>query len=114
MMGPNIFLLNPSHGKASKLDFEYHKHIIKVIETLSEEDEERWEIYSAVIEQLINDGKNHYFKEIKYRLTDGENPNEVILDILEKENENIDGSMWFFKRRIEEYIDDDYFKRFLL
>jgi len=112
-MGTDIFLLNPSHGKASKLDFEYHKHINKVIETLNDEEEERWEIYSVVIEQLINEGKGHYFKEIKYRLTDGENPNEIILDILEREADNLDGSTWFFKRRIEEYIEEDFFKRFL-
>jgi hypothetical protein len=112
MMGNNFYLLNPSHGKESTLDKAYHKYIEKLRLTLSEDDENRWEIYSIIMEQLISQGKYEYLTEIKYRITDGENPNQVILDIIERESDNVDNVTWFFKRRIEEFLDDDFFKRF--
>jgi len=114
MMGSNIFLLTPSHSKKSTLDKAYYKHINNLVQTLSEEDEARWEIYSIIIEQLISEGKEQYYKEIKYRISDGENPNQVMLDIIERESDSADSVMWFFKRRIEEYLEEDYFRRFLL
>ncbi len=49
---------------------------------------------------------------MKYRLTDGEDPNKVILDIIEREVDEINGLIWILKRRIEDYIEDDYIKRF--
>jgi hypothetical protein len=113
MMGNNIFLLTSSHSKKSTLDKAYFQHIKNLIQTLSEEDEARWEIYSIIIEQLINEGKEQYYTEIKYRISDGENPNEVMLDIIEREADTVDNVMWFFKRRIEEYLEEDYFKKFL-
>ena len=113
-MESDIFLLSTNHSKKSTLDKAYCKHIDNLVKNLSEEEEARWEIYSVIIEQLIKDGKEQYFKEIKYRITDGENPNKVILDIIERESDNADNVIWFFKHRIEEYLEEDYFKRFLL
>ena len=112
MMGTNIFLLNPSHSKKSKLDEAYNNHLINILKSIDEEGEDRWETYSIIIEQLVKQGKGHYLKEIKYRLSDGENPNEVILSIIERESEDIDSLTWFFKRRVEEYLEDDYFRKF--
>jgi hypothetical protein len=107
------FLIKTSNGKNTSLDKAYHKHINYVLENLDEENEYRWEIYNLIIIQLVKQGKNEYFKEIKYRLTDGEDPNYVILEIIERESENIDSMVWFLKRKIEEYIEEDYFIRFL-
>jgi hypothetical protein len=45
----------------------------------------RWETYNVIIETLLSKVDTHYFEEIKYRLTDGEDPNIVILDIIERE-----------------------------
>jgi len=113
-MGTNIFLLNPSHSKKSRLDEAYNNHLFNILNTIDEEEETRWETYSIIIEQLVRQGKGNYLKEIKYRLSDGENPNEVILNIIERESENVDSLTWFFKRRVEEYLEDDYFRRFYL
>ena len=113
-MDNKIFLLNPKCQKKSILDAAYFNYIDKLVKTLNDEDENRWEIYSIIIEQLLREEKTNYLKEIKYRISDGENPNVVFLDILDREGENIDGTVWFFKRRIEEYLEDDYFKRFTL
>jgi hypothetical protein len=35
------------------------------------------------------------------------------LDIINRENDEVGGLVWFLKKRVEEYIDDDFFKRFL-
>jgi hypothetical protein len=85
-----------------------------VLQTLDEELEFRWETYNLIIMQLVKQGKINYFKEMKYRLTDGEDPNEIILDILDRELDDMDGLIWFLKRRVEEYIEEDFFKKFLL
>ena len=55
----------------------------------------------------------NYFDEIKYRLTDGEDANQVILDIIERDMDNMNGLIWFLKRRVEEYIQADNLRRFL-
>lgn len=113
-MGPDIFLLKPSQTKRTNLDKAYNTHVKNLLPTLTDESRERWEIYSIIIEDLVSKGKTNYLKEIKYRLTDGEEPSNVILDIIERESENIDNLSWYMKRRIEEYVEEDYFKRFLL
>lgn len=111
-MEANRFLLKASQGKSTALDKAYCEHIKKVIEKLDEEKEGRWETYNIIIQELINDGKGNYFQEIKYRLTDGEDPNQVILDIINREVDEVNGIIWFLKRRIEEYLEDDYLRRF--
>jgi len=114
-MGNKIFLLNPSNGKESTLDRAFNKHLSNISKNFNgEEEETRWEIYSIIIDEFLNQNKYEYVNEIKYRITDGEDPNIVILDIIERDSDNIDSVTWFFKRRIEEYIEDDYFKRFLI
>lgn len=107
------FLLKTTKGKPSTLDKAYNRHIHCVLENLDEELESRWETYNLIIMQIVKQGKIECFKEIKYRLTDGEDPNKVILDILEREADDMDGLIWFLKRRVEEYVEDDFFKRFL-
>jgi hypothetical protein len=106
-------ILKTSCGKISTLDKEYNKHISCILENLDEELEIRWDLYNLIFKQLLNKKKINYTEELKYRLTDGENPNDVILDILDRESENIDGLFWFFKRSLESYRDEDLFKRFI-
>lgn len=111
-MGTNILLLKSGRTKKSILDNAYNQHLENILKTIDDEEESKWETYSFIIEELVNQGKKTYLEEIKYRLSDGENPNEVILDILERESDDIDDLLWFFKRRIEEYLEDDFYKRF--
>lgn len=98
----------------TNLDKAYNKHIVSIIETLDDEKQARWETYNLVVEVLTESTQNDYMKEIKYRLTDGEDPNKVMLDIIDREIDNVDGLVWFLKKRIEEYIDEDFFNRFLM
>lgn len=70
---------------------------------------ERLEIYNFIINELINLNEYDSFDEIKYRITDGENPNDVILDVV---NRFIDDNymLWLIKPNIEQFIDDDLIK----
>ena len=104
--------LRAGQGKQSVLDKAYNKHIKEVLDTVDDEIRERWETYQVIFEELVKEGKEDYFNEIKYRLTDGEDPNQVILDIIERDTDNLNGLLWFLKRRIEEYIEDDNLGRF--
>ena len=111
-MEANNFLLKASQGKKTTLDKAYSKHINTVLETFDEEKQSRWETYNTVIQELVNQGKGDYFNEIKYRLTDGEDPNKVILDIIDRDADVENGLIWFYKRRIKEYLEDDNLKKF--
>jgi hypothetical protein len=111
-MDAKTLIFNVAHSNKSILDKVYNKHINMVINTLDEEDECRWEIYGIIIQELLNNQREDIFKEIKYRLTDGENPNEVFLSIIERDLDGFDGTLWFLKKRIEEYLEEDSYKRF--
>jgi hypothetical protein len=37
-----------------------------------------------------------------------------MLDIIDRENDNLGGLVLFLRKRIEEFIDDDFFNRFLI
>lgn len=111
-MKANRFLLKASQSKNSTLDKAYNRHISNLLEKLDEEKEERWETYNMIIQELIDNGKLESFSEIKYRLTDGEDPNDVILEVIERYVDEMDGMVWFLKRRIEEYQEEDYLRRF--
>jgi hypothetical protein len=79
-----------------------------------EEVEARWETYNLIIKEffLVDDGK--YFQEIKYRLTDREDPNIVLLDIISRYCvSELSYLTWMLKKRIEEYVEEDFIRRFL-
>lgn len=111
-MEANNFILKAGQGKSTTLDKAYSKHINCILQTLDEEKEGRWETYNIIIEELLRQGKGKYFQEIKYRLTDGEDPNQVMLDIINRDVENVDGLLWFLKIKVDEYLEDDFIKRF--
>ena len=107
------FILKKSSGKSTLLDKEYRKLIKDVVTLSDEEDSTRWEVYNLIIRELFNVDDGKYFQEIKYRFTDGENPNLVMLDIISRyKNDELSGLVWVLKRRVEEYADEDFFKRF--
>ncbi len=106
------FIVKKGLGKSTILDKEYGK-LIKDVVMLSEEDSTKWETYNLIIRELFNVDDGRYFQEIKYRFTDGENPNLVMLDVISRyKTDDLSGLVWILKRRIEEYAEDDFFKRF--
>lgn len=108
------FIVKSSSGKNTNLDKAYNKLINNVLVEMNEETEERWETYNLIIKEffVIDNGK--YFEEIKYRLTDDEDPNHVILDVASRYHQDeINFLLTFLLKRVEEYSDEDFFKRYL-
>jgi hypothetical protein len=106
------FLLKNNKTKQTTLDKAYYKHINCMLYTLNEDEEIRWDTYNLIVENLIKQGGKKILHEIKYRITDGENPSSVILDIANRESDSLDGMVWYLKKRLEEYLEEDFFKRF--
>ena len=109
-----IFLLNNTQRVKTILDIAYKNHINIILESIDEEGKSRWEIYDLIISELMKQGNFDYFEELKYRLTDGEDPNEVILSFILRDSEYVNDLVWSLKDRIEQYIEDDMFKRFFI
>jgi|TARA_Y100000389_G_scaffold169148_1_gene175199 hypothetical protein len=105
------FTIKSGSGKYSNLDKEYGNFLKTITQKLDGEKLYRWESYNLIIEELIKENKLSTFEEVKYRLTDGEDPNNVMLDIITREN-NSNGLMWLMKKRIEEYKNEDFFDQF--
>lgn len=111
-MESSKFLIRNGHGKLSVLDKEYNRHMLHISSVINSDEEElRWDTYSLIIDELKKDNKD-YSNEIKYRLTDGENPNDVFLDLINRNGEEVSNLMWFMKKRLEFYNEEDYFKKF--
>jgi hypothetical protein len=108
------FIVKDNKGKSQILDKQYRKLINNVILSSNEETEARWETYNLIIKEFFDIDEGKYFQEIKYRLTDGEDPNMVLLDIISRYSvSELSYLIWMLKRRIEDYIEEDFFKRFL-
>ena len=112
MDAKKYLLVQASQVKNTTLDRAYKKHIVNTQITFDEEEEERWETYNLIVNSLIKNDNYNYVAEMKYRVTDGENLNEVLLNFIERNVLEIDGLVWLLKRRIEEYLEDDFLKRF--
>lgn len=106
------FLLNSAQRKRTTLDKEYNNLITNVLNSADEEKKNRWEIYDLIISELMKQGNTDYFKELKYRLTDGENPNEILLDFINRDTDDMTSLVWSLKDRLEQFLDEDIYDRF--
>jgi hypothetical protein len=106
------FTVKAGSGKYSNLDREYDKFVKKTIADIDNENKLfRWETYNLIMDELLKDGMVNLFDEIKYRLTDGEDPNDVMIDVL-KNVTNSNGFLWLMKKRVVEYKEEDFYNRF--
>ena len=106
------FIIEVNSSDNKSLNRAYKSHIIRMLRSSDEAYVERWELYNIIIEELLSIGRVDTFNEIKYRVTDGEDVNVVILDILssiEKTN-----TLHFMQRNIERFIEDDKYSRFFM
>lgn len=110
----NNFILKNVHGKSTLLDKQYGKLINNSLGSNDEKQLERWERYNLIVKQILSlKNGNILFAEIKYRLTDGENPNKVFLDILNRiDQSEVDTLLYALKKRVEEYEEEDYISSF--
>lgn len=104
--------IKPGSGKFTKLDKLYRDFATNLIINSEEEYLDRWEVYNVIMNELIKIGEYTYFEEVKYRITDGENPNLVMLEMINKFF--IDSNLFFvLKSIIETFIDEDCVNRFI-
>lgn len=102
-------IVKSKSGKFSMLDKLYRDFVINSLVNFDDETITRWEIYNTIMSELVNIGKHESFQEIKYRVTDGENPNLVMLDIINKFCEDND-LIWLLKPTVEVFVIEDFNK----
>lgn len=98
-------------GTYNMLDKMYNRFIKNSLTDTDEETIERWCTYEAIMTELIGLNKINLFEEVKYRLTGGEDPNDIILDIINRDND-VKTILWAHSRKLMEYKNDDLLKRF--
>ena len=81
------FDIKRGFGKHNSLDKAYRRFINNSINNCDDNEMERWETYSNIIDDIISMDMLDYFEEIKYRTTGGENINQIMLDVINKDNE---------------------------
>jgi hypothetical protein len=89
----------------------YNKFITNSLTNTDEETIERWYTYEAIMTELIGLNKINLFEEVKYRLTGGEDPNDIILDIINRDNV-VKTALWAHSCRLRDYKNEDLLKRF--
>jgi len=105
------FTIKDGPGKYSNLDKEYNSFLNVRLKDSSDDEFYRWETYNLIMDELLKINEKSSFNEIKYRLTDGENPNKVILSVLSKLY--YDSSLIFLlKRRVRDFMEEDFYNRF--
>lgn len=60
------------------LDNEYRNYVFNKTYKAPIEEKRRWSLYNHIIEELMVLGDYNHVKEIKYRITDGEEPTIVL------------------------------------
>ena len=106
------YTITNGSGRYSNLDKEYNKFLGETLKGVQDEKIiHKWEIYNLIINELLQLGEDDLFNEIRYRLTDNENPNDVMLDIIYR-NSNLSGFLWLIRKRIEEFSNDDFENQF--
>lgn len=98
-------------GRYNLLDKLYNTLIKDSLAGTDEETIERWYTYETIMSELISLNKINLFEEIKYKLTGGEDPNEIILDIISKDKD-IKTTLWVYIRKLKAYKNEDLLKRF--
>jgi hypothetical protein len=92
--------------KISKLDKEFIRKIQTLKDLLPEaEFNDRFDTYELISVQMMELSCEHLFDEIKYRVTDGENINDVLIEILTKLDDR--EHPWFLKKELISYSEED-------
>lgn len=84
-MSLNDFVIDHGSNKQTRhLDNAYRRFVTKKMHSLIDDSKfERWEIYNMIASELIAHGYTTEFDELRYRITDNEDPNDVMIDILD-------------------------------
>lgn len=111
-MNISNYTIKVGSGKYTYLDKAYRDLIRKQIND-NESWAKRWETYDMIIKEIISLENEEIFREIKYRVTDGENINDVLLGIMEDKMEpNL--IILSLIHKVSDYSSIDWLKYFCL
>ena len=68
--------------KETFLDSEYRIYVFNKTFKTTYKEKKRWDLYNEIINELLWMGAHKFVNEIKYRITDGEEPPIVIKESL--------------------------------
>jgi hypothetical protein len=100
-------VIKSNSGKFNKLDKLYRDFVINSLTNFDDDTITRWEVYNTIMSELVNIGSHETFQEIKYRVTDGENPNLIMLDIINRFCDDND-LIWLLKSQIKAFVIEDF------
>ena len=66
------------------LDYSYNIFVFEQIHNASREIKKKWLLYDSILDELYKIGELSLIEEIKYKITDEENDNEVFKTTLNK------------------------------
>ena len=107
------FKTQASFSNNNSLEKMYGRLLRNTLTNIDDNDGYRDETYRIIILELQKEHDYNTYDEIKYRITDGEDVNEVFYDIIQR-GDYSSGVIWLMKGQIESYIDEDKYKRFYL
>lgn len=110
-MNTSKITIKAGSGSYTILDKKYSDSIKTYLAKINDDTYERWLTYDTILNELIWLDKTNYFEEFKYRFTGGEDPNDVLVDIINREPD-IKTYLWSHLKRINDYINEDLIKRF--
>jgi hypothetical protein len=110
-MNDSNYTIKVGSGTYNFLDKIYKRFIIDSLTEHDEDTKERFYTYDSIMSELILLGEISSFEEIKYRLTGGEEPNQVMVEVLNRDK-YVRDYLWTYLSRIDGYIEDDIRDRF--
>jgi len=69
--------------RESLLDNEFRMFVFERTYNATYDEKRKWKLYNTILEELRWLGDNETVDEIKYRITDGEEPEKVIKETIE-------------------------------
>jgi hypothetical protein len=103
------FKIKNGSGTYNKLDRDYRDFLTLKLKNDLEID--RLEVYDLIMSELISSNLINTFEEVKYRITDGENPNKIMLEVINRQDYD-STIVWLLKNRIQSFIEEDFLRRF--
>jgi len=105
------FKTQASFSNNNSLEKMYGRLLRTTLINIDDDNGYRDETYRIIIFELQKEHDYNTYDEIKYRITDGEDVNEVFYDIIQR-GDYSSSVIWLMKEQIECYIDEDKYKRF--
>ena len=104
-------ILNFGLKESKILNKTFNNLITKMLHQMDDSELSRLTTYDIILNEWIDEEKMTYLDELKYRVTDGENINQVLLDIIK--NDEIPSYICINqKHTLKEYLSEDTFKVF--